>query len=136
MIKNWKISGLQNTTEFFLFLNLEKIPFQYKEDFFQVLKIIELMTRPIGNSNLVPRLETRQSQMRHFKKPRFPCFKLEKLDLTDLWQNYIHLLCHKWVWSTFETQNMGNKAFQNASFENASFGNGNEDSSCLSAELA
>ena len=28
---------------------------------------------------------------------------------------------------------MGNEAFQNASFENASFGNGNEDSSCLSA---
>ena len=32
---------------------------------------------------------------------------------------------------TFEIQNMGNEAFQNASFENASFGNGNEDYSCL-----
>ena len=32
---------------------------------------------------------------------------------------------------TFETQNMGNEAFENASFGNASFGNGNEDYSCL-----
>ena len=32
---------------------------------------------------------------------------------------------------TFEVQNMGNKAFQNASFGNASFGKGNEDNSCL-----
>ena len=73
----------------------------------------------------------RQSQTRHFKKPRFPCFKLKKLDQTDFWQNYIHLLCHKWVWPTFEIQNMGNEAFQNALFGNASFGNGNEDNSCL-----
>ena len=32
---------------------------------------------------------------------------------------------------TFETQNMGNEAFENASFGNASFGNGNEDYTCL-----
>ena len=32
---------------------------------------------------------------------------------------------------TFEVQNMGNEAFQNASFGNASFPNGNEGYSCL-----
>ena len=37
---------------------------------------------------------------------------------------------------TFETQNMGNEAFENASFGNASFGNGNEDYSCLWALCA
>ena len=35
---------------------------------------------------------------------------------------------------TFETQNMGNKAFKNPSFGNASFGNGSEDYSCLLAK--
>ena len=37
---------------------------------------------PKGNSNLMPRLEMRQSQTRHFKKLRFPRFKLKKLDYT------------------------------------------------------
>ena len=86
---------------------------------------------PKGNSHLMPCLETRQSQMRHFKKPRLACFEFKKLDKIDLWQNYTHLLSHKWVWSTFQIQNMGNEAFKIASFGDASFGNGNEDRSCL-----
>ena len=35
---------------------------------------------------------------------------------------------------TFESQNMGNEAFENASFGNTSFGNGNKDYSCLWAK--
>ena len=36
--------------------------------------------QPRGNCNQTPRLETRRFQMRHFGKPRFPCFELQKLD--------------------------------------------------------
>lgn len=46
--------------------------------------LVILLKSPKGNSNLMPRLETRQSQTRHFKKPCFPCFELKKWDLTDL----------------------------------------------------
>ena len=38
--------------------------------------------------------------------------------------------------STFETQNMGNEAFENALFGNPSFGNRNENYSCLWAYTA
>ena len=72
--------------------------------------------------------------MRHFEKPRFPCSESQELikliyDTVDVCNFVINEFN-----PTFEVQNMGNEAFQNASFGNASFGNGNEDSSCLRAE--
>ena len=35
----------------------------------------KIKTKPKGNCNLTPRLETR-----HFEKPHLPCFELQKLD--------------------------------------------------------
>ena len=58
-------------------------------------------------------------------------------------KSWIKLICDKIAYThcvinefnpTFEIQNMGNDAFQNALFGNALFGNGNEDYSCLWAK--
>ena len=67
-------------------------------------------------------------------KPSFPCFELQKLDWTHLWQNYIIYCVMNEFNSFFEVPNKGNKAFQNALFWKASFPNGNEGYSCLWAQ--
>ena len=46
------------------------------------------------------------------KCPVFPCSELQRLDLTHLWQNYINLLCWKWVYSNLEVQNIETGCFK------------------------
>ena len=63
-----------------------------------------------------PRLETRQSQTRHFKKPRFHVLNFKSwikliYDTVDACNFVINEFN-----PTFEVQNMGNEAFQNALF--------------------
>ena len=85
---------------------------------------------PIFDSNLnqptVPssHLVTRHSQTRHFEKPRFPCFELQKSDKIA----YIYCVINEFN-PTFEVQKIGNEAFQNASFGNALFPN--KSNNCL-----
>ena len=60
-----------------------KITYTYcvTNEFDQLLRLKTWETRLFKMPRLkTPRLETRRSQMRHFEKPRFPCFELQKLD--------------------------------------------------------
>ena len=58
--------------------------------------------------------------MWHFEKPRFPFLNFKS------WIKLIYDTV-----DTFEVQNMGNRAFENASFGNASFPNEALSYSCL-----
>ena len=43
-----------------------------------ILNFDQVKTR--GNCNPPSHLETRRFKMRHFEKPHFPCFQIQKLD--------------------------------------------------------
>ena len=86
---------------------------------------------PIGNCNPMPHLETRHYKTRQFEKPLSHVFNFKSwikliYDTVDICNFVINAFN-----PTFEVQNMGNEAFQNASFGKASFPNGNEGYSCL-----
>ena len=49
----------------------------------------------------------------HFGNPHFPCSELQKLDYDKI--TYAYCVINEFN-PTFEVQNMGNKAFQNALF--------------------